>query len=190
MIDFSQGRAAVPIPPSVTTRPLLRSSSSSVGVSAAVVGRRVSVDSVTISRKWYRKPHSEHHAVRQGEHSILQCVQLARRRHRARREGTPVETLSNPARAAPCSTRQPRLPSPQSSLIARASTLDTHLGRYYLPGTYRSARRQGAHQLPRPRCSTQSRWVLRGRRSASCSHGVRRVCTCHWRHCHCRSTLV
>ena len=105
---------------SVTTRPLLRSSSSSVGVSAAV-----SVDSVTISRKWYRKPHSEHHAnhaVRQGEHSILQCVQLARRRHRARREGTPVETLSNLARAAPCSTRQPRLPSPQSSLIARAHT--------------------------------------------------------------------
>ena len=101
----------------MTTRPLLRSSSSSVGVSAAV-----SVDSVTISRKWYRKPHSEHHAVRQGEHSILQGVQLARRRHRARREGTPVETLSNLARAAPCSTRQPRLPSPQSLLVARAST--------------------------------------------------------------------
>ena len=106
----------------MTTRPLLRSSSSSVGVSAAVVGRRVSVDSVTISRKWYRKPHSEHHAVRQEAHSILQGVQLARRRHRARREGTPVETLSNLARAAPCSTRQPRLSSPQSSLIARAHT--------------------------------------------------------------------
>ena len=102
---------------SVTTRPLLRSSSSSVGVSAAV-----SVDSVTISRKWYRKPHSEHHAVRQGEHSIMQGVQLARRRHRACREATPVETLSNLARAAPCSTRQPRLRSPQSSLIARAHT--------------------------------------------------------------------
>ena len=88
----------------MTTRPLLRSSSSSVGVSAAV-----SVDSVTISRKWYRKPHSEHHAVRQGEHSILQAVQLARRRYIARREGTPVVTLSNLARAAPCTARASRV---------------------------------------------------------------------------------
>ena len=67
---------------SVTTRPLLRSSSSSVAVGVSPRSAAVSVDSVTISRKWYRKPHSEYHAVRQGEHSILQGVQLARRRHR------------------------------------------------------------------------------------------------------------
>ena len=104
---------------SVTTRPLLRSSSSSVGVSAAV-----SVDSVTISRKWYRKPHSEHHAVRQGEHTSFcnVCSWPGVGTEHAAKAHLSVETLSNLARAAPCSTRQSRLPSPQSSLIARAHT--------------------------------------------------------------------
>ena len=173
----------------MTTRPLLRSSSSSVGVSAAV-----SVDSVTISRKWYRKPHSEHHAVRtarRAQHSARCAAGQASAQSTPRRH-----TCRNPFQPRTRSTLQ-HAPAASSltSIIAhctctydQAHKLDTRLGRYYLPGTHHNVPQctlsdiltlqQGAHLLPRPRCSIQSR---RGLHWRSAAPPARALCLECWR---------